>query len=61
MKAIEKAAKVIVKQQKFVMYVWMFMSVITIASYFVIGNLWPDTDAHFGIIRPPVSASSGHL
>jgi hypothetical protein len=47
MKAIEKAAKVIVKQQKFVMYVWMFMSVITIASYFVIGNLWPDTDPFY--------------
>ena len=47
MKAIEKAAKVIVKQQKFVMHVWMFMSVITIASYFVIGNLWPDTDPFY--------------
>ena len=47
MKAIEKAAKIIIKQQEFVMHLWMLMSVITIASYFVIHTLWPDTDPFY--------------
>ena len=47
MKAIEKAAKIIIKQQEFVMHLWMFMSVVTIASYFVIHTLWPDTDPFY--------------
>ena len=43
----DKAAKLIVKQQEKVMHFWIFVSVITVASYAVIGGLWPDTDPFY--------------